>query len=323
LEKEVVMGSAFQNIAIVGTGLVGSSWAAFMAYHGFVVNMFDSNSVSLRAGHQRAVEQLAFLNRQRASTDSQNETQLQVCNDLEAAVAEADLVIEAVRETYDAKISVFTDLERVAKPTCILASSTSGLSMTRIQRDLSHPERTLITHPFNPVHLVPLVELVGGEKTDPQIIERIKILLEQLGKTAIVVRREVPGFIGNRLQAAVWREAIQLVLDGVGTVEDVDRALAAGPGLRWALMGQHMIFHLGGGQGGIGNFVDHIGGKWQELWEDMANWTSLPTEARDVLVAGIEDEMHGRTVAELEAWRDEKLTKLGQVIESEVKRNET
>ncbi len=118
---------------------------------------------------------------------------------------------------------------------------------------------------------------------------------ERLGKVAILIRKEVPGFIGNRLQAAVWREAVQLVLDGVGTVEDVDRALCAGPGMRWALMGQHLIFHLGGGRGGIEYFIDHLGQKWKELWDHMAAWTSIPATAKQALAKGVGDEMAGHS----------------------------
>lgn len=318
------MDAEFRNVAIVGTGLIGSAWAAFLASRRCVVNLFDHQPAALREGYSRAVDQLEFLTQRFPEAASSSEVaaaRLTIANTLEDAAADADLVIEAVPERYDVKTALFAELDRITRSRCVLASSTSGLSMTRIQKNLVHPERTLIAHPFNPVHLVPLVEIVAGQQTEPSLLTRMQRFLDGLGKTAIIVRREVPGFIGNRLQAAVWREAIQLVLDGVGSVEDVDRALTSGPGLRWALMGAHLTFHLGGGTGGIGNFVDHIGGQWQSLWEDMANWTELPVDARASLVDGIDGELKDRSAAEVESWRDLRLAEILRVLQADEDRN--
>jgi 3-hydroxyacyl-CoA dehydrogenase len=305
------------NVSVVGVGLIGSAWAAFFASRGFPVAMFDSRFEGLLDGYRRAAAQLESLRRLgcvTADSATPAEPLLRMADSLEDAVADAELVIEAAPERYEVKVPLFAALDRSTHPECVLASSSSGLLMTRIQQQLRHPQRTLISHPFNPVHLVPLVELVGGERTDPALLEQMREFFERLGKVAIIVRKEVPGFIGNRLQAAVWREAIQLVLDGVGTVEDVDRALCAGPGLRWALMGQHLIFHLGGGCGGIEYFLQHIGDKWQELWADMANWTAIPPDANAALTQGVRDEMGSRSREDVEAWRDEKLASLLKLL---------
>jgi len=196
----------------------------------------------------------------------------------------------------------------------ILAGSSSGLLISKLQEGMERPERSLIAHPFNPPHLIPLVELVPGERTDRAIVSEVSAFFERLGKAPVTLKREVPGHIANRLQAAVWREAIDLVLKGVASVADVDRALHAGPGLRWALLGAHMVFHLGGGKGGIEYFVDHIGASWQALWEDMACWTALPADTSDALARGISDEMAGRTQQDVQKWRDEKVAALLQVI---------
>lgn len=303
-----------RRAAVVGTGLIGASWAAWLAGRGLAVQLFDADPAALRAGTDRAAQQLAFLRERNLTAErtSADNSLLSPAPGLTEAVAEVDLVVEAVAERYEVKVPLFAELDRLTAPETILASSTSGLLISRFQGNLRHPERVLIAHPFNPVHLVPLVELVAGSQTSAHRLSDLGGFLERHGKTVVVLKKEVPGFIGNRLQAAVWREAIQLVLDGVGTVADIDRALSAGPGLRWALMGQHLVFHLGGGSGGIENFIDHIGGKWTDLWADMAHWDSIPPEARSALSSGIQ-EMLGRTSpADLVAWRDNQLAEMLQ-----------
>ena len=142
----------------------------------------------------------------------------------------------------------------------------------------------------------------------------MRAFFESLGKAPVVLNKEVPGHIANRLQAAVWREAIDLVLKGVASVADVDRALTTGPGIRWALLGPHMIFHLGGGPGGIKYFIDHIGGAWDDLWLDMASWQSLPAETTDALVSGVKEEIGDGTLTEMASWRDEKIAQLLKTI---------
>ena len=304
------------RIAVVGTGLIGASWSAWFAGHGFPVSMYDSNPEALRKGETDAAEQLAFLERHGLTTPPSptHSSRLKPANSLEEAVQGADLVIEAVAESYDVKVPLFAQLDELTPAGCLLTSSSSGLLISRLQAGLRHPERVLIAHPFNPVHLVPLVELVAGAQTAPRHLNFLQTFLERYGKTVVVVRKEVPGYIGNRLQAAIWREAIQLVLDGVGSVADIDRALTAGPGLRWALMGQHLIFHLGGGEGGIEGFIDHIGGKWESLWSDMATWTALPSSTKDALSEGIRDSLGGLPSEALVTWRDEQLAQLQRVI---------
>lgn len=314
------MDGRIRNVAIVGTGLVGASWAAFYAGKGYKVTMFDADRGQVDSAYDRAVEYLKFLAEHgviSAEAEEKAIRELERADSLEAAVGEAHLVQESVAEKYEVKKEVFGEMEEWASAECIFASSSSGLLVTEMQRDMKHPERLLVAHPFNPPHLIPLIELVPGEKTSPDLIAFMVEFFEELGKTPVVLKKEVPGHIANRLQAALWREAIQLVLDGVASVEDVDKAVCAGPGLRWALMGQHMIFHLGGGMaGGIGHFVDHIGVSFEKLWKDMAKWDSLPAETKEQLVAGIKEQMRGTEIEEIAAWRDEKLVALSKVIEN-------
>ena len=219
-------------------------------------------------------------------------------------------------ERYDVKKNVLRQIDRAAEPEAILASSSSGLLISELQTVMERPGRSLIAHPFNPPHLIPLVELVPGKQTAPKVLAEAKTLFESLGKVPVVLNKEVPGHIANRLQAAVWREAIDLVLKGVASVADVDKAMASGPGIRWAILGPHLIFHLGGGSGGIKHFIDQVGVSWEKLWTDMACWTSLPAETADALVSGVEEEAGDRPLQEIARWHDEKVVQLLDVIAS-------
>ena len=281
------------KIGIVGTGLIGAGWAAFYASKGFAVSLYDADASARQAGHERTLAYLAFL-RDHGLLDAEGHDRavagVAVTDDLSEAVEGAGLIQESVTERYDVKKDVFRQIDRAAEPEAIVASSSSGLLISELQTVMEHPERSLIAHPFNPPHLIPLVELVPGKQTDPTVLAEAKAFFESLGKVPVVLEQEVPGHIANRLQAAVWREAIDLVLKGVASVADVDKALAAGPGIRWALFGPHMIFHLGGGPGGIKHFIDHVGVSFDKLWTDMASWTSLPAETTDALVSGVQEE---------------------------------
>ena len=314
------MEDRIKNVAILGTGLIGASWAAFYAGKGYKVKLYDSEKSQLDLGLKKAVEYLNFfLEHSAISADTCEKavSSLKPVESMDDLVNDAELVQESVAERYDVKKDVFGKLENFGSSECIFASSSSGLLVSEMQKEMKHPERLLVAHPFNPPHLIPLVELVPGRKTDSDLINFMAKFFEKLGKMPVILKKEVPGHIANRLQAALWREAIQLVIDGVASLEDIDKALCAGPGLRWALMGQHMIFHLGGGpDGGIGYFVDHIGVSFEKLWKDMAKWDRLPSETKGQLVTGIKEQMHGREIKEIATWRDEKLIKLLNVIRS-------
>jgi len=221
----------------------------------------------------------------------------------EAALAGAEFVQESAPEREELKRALLARLDAVLDPAIVIASSSSGLLMSRVQIDCRHPERCLIGHPFNPPHLVPLVEVVGGEKTGPEATERALAFYAAIGKQPIHICREVPGHVANRLQAALWREAVHLVAEGVASVADVDTAISAGPGLRWALIGPHLTFHLAGGLGGIDHFLDQFAALMASWWETLGNPTLTP-ELRQRLAQGIADEAAGRGIAELEVRRD-------------------
>ena len=304
------MNKDINNIGLVGVGLVGSSWAAFYAAKGFAVKLYDANLSTCREEYESVVNHLGFLRDHEMLSWEEFEKavrNLRTVDNLLDAVRQVEFVHESASERYEVKKEIFKQVDRHTSADVVVASSSSALLMTEIQKVMKHPERALIAHPFNPAHLIPLAELVAGRRTDPTIIAGMKDFFEAQSKIAIVARKEVPGYIANRLQAAVWREAIDIVLGGIADVEDVDKALYAGPGIRWALMGQNMIYHLAGGKGGIANFIDHIGENKKRLWKDIATWNILPARAKEVLVEGINEQMGDRKLEDLERWRDEKL----------------
>jgi len=307
-----------KSVGIVGTGVIGSSWAAFYASKGFMVKMHDIDPSLCQKGFRMAKDYLEVLRVRGLLPENACKKAIAdttVVNDLTEAVKDVQLVQESAAENYEVKHQVFKVMDAETSPDVILASSSSGLLMTEIQKATQHPERCLIAHPFNPPHLILLVELVPGEQTDDNTISKMKTFFEDLGKVPVVLKKEAPGHIANRLAAALWREATDIVLKGIASVEDVDKALFAGPGIRWAFMGQHLIYHLGGGEGGIEHFIDHLGPAFEQWWKSMDTWTSLPPEAKSILAEGVKEELRGRSLTEVTQWRDDTLIKLLKLIQ--------
>ena len=226
-----------------------------------------------------------------------------------AACEGADFVQESAPERLEVKRELYPEIEAGAPPETVLASSTSGLLISDIQQGAKHPERFVLGHPFNPPHLIPLVEVLGGRETAPEAIDWALAFYAAIGKAPIRIAREVPGHVANRLQAAMWREAVHLVAEGIATAEDVDTAISQGPGLRWALMGPHRTFHLAGGPGGMENFLEHLGPATESWWADLGT-PQLTPEVKRKLIESVEAENAGRCVAELAAERDRRLLAL-------------
>lgn len=306
-----------KTIGILGAGTIGSSWATFFAMKGMKVRVYDVDRAVEEKGIVKTFANLddlveyGLVVRERLATLKRS---IVSAGSIAALVDGADYIQESTAENYEVKAKVFSEMDRLAAPETVLASSSSGLLMSVIQESAKRPERCLIAHPFNPPHLVPLVELVPGKKTAPAVMDQIKKFFEGLGKIPVMLKKEIPGHIANRLAAAIWREAIDLVLKGAATVEDVDKALCAGPGIRYALMGQHMIYHLGGGEGGYGYFIDHIGKAFGTYWREMATWSEISEDSKRILVEGVREAMHGKNAVEIARWRDEKIVGLLKVI---------
>ena len=293
--------SASSRIAVIGAGTIGVSWAAYFLARGYDVNVFDplrpSDSI------MRAIEDLWPKLEQAGLWAGASLGRMQVMADPGVAVEGAGFVQENGPEDEGAKIELFSVLDAAAPTTTVLASSSSGLLMSRIQSRCKHPERCVIGHPFNPPHLMPLVEVVAGEQTGEDAIVEAMAFYRKIGKHPIRIRKEVRGHIANRLQAALWREAVHLVDTGVASVADVDAAVAYGPGLRWAFMGPSLTFHLAGGDGGMQHFLEHLGEPVQSWWDDLGT-PNLTPEIRQKLIEGVSAEADGRSVADIARERD-------------------
>jgi carnitine 3-dehydrogenase len=222
---------------------------------------------------------------------------------IEEVAALSDMVVESVPEREDLKKEVAAQVDAAASPDVLICSSSSGLLPSRLQADLRHPERYLVTHPFNPVYLLPLVELCGGSLTSPAALETAGSIIRELGMHPLVVRNEVEGYLSDRLQEALWREALWLVNDGVATTDELDQAIIYGPGLRWAAMGTMLTFHLAGGEGGMRHMLEHFGPALQLPWTSLKA-PPLTDQLIDSVAEGVENQAAGRSVAELEQIRD-------------------
>jgi len=229
-------------------------------------------------------------------------------------VGEVDLVQENGPEDGAVKRRILADIDRVTPPGVIIASSTSGLAMTMLQADCGNPQRCVVGHPFNPPYLIPLVEVVGGQLTDPAAVDWLAEFYRAVGKRPLRLSRELPGFVANRLQEAMWREALHMVATGEATVEEIDASIAHGPGLRWALMGPILTFHLAGGTRGMAHMLDHFGAALLEPWTRLQA-PPLTEELRERLVQGCLRQARGRSVAQLEELRDEFLAGLLSLAE--------
>ena len=293
-----------RRVAIIGTGVIGASWAALFLAKGLDVVATDI-APNAEAALKRFVEAAWPALKRLGLAPGASQSRLTFTPDLPAAVKNTDLVQENGPERIDFKQKLYGQLDELLPPDVIIASSSSGLTMSEIQKGCaSHPERCVIGHPFNPPHLVPLVEIVGGAKTSEATIQRAIEFYEGLGKQAVRLRKEVPGHVANRLQAALAREVYYLVAEDVVSVADVDKALSWGPGLRWGIMGQVLLNHLGGGQGGIEHFFAQFTKPMTAWWKTLGS-PELTPEVQRKLIDGLHAEVGSRSISELEAERDD------------------
>jgi 3-hydroxyacyl-CoA dehydrogenase len=290
------------RVTIVGTGLVGGSWAACFLAHGLDVVATDPAPEAkdkVRHYVEAAWPALTKIGLAPGASTSR----LRFESNLEQALEGADMVQESAPEREPLKIKLFADIDSILSPPAILASSTSTLPMSRIQSECKHPERCVTGHPFNPPHLIPLVEVVGGAKTSAETIERAMRFYTTMGKRAMHIRKEIAGHVANRLQAALYREVAYLIEQDVVSVADVDAAVCMGPGLRWALMGPNLIYHLGGGQGGIRHYFEQFAGPTMAAWANLGS-PDLGPELQKKIVDGVLEEVDGRSIESLSRERD-------------------
>ena len=291
-----------RTVTCVGAGVIGGGWVAYFLARGYRVVAWDpaedapSRLQHLVAAAWPALTELGLS--EGASIDN-----LVFEPDLAAACAQADFVQESAPEDLDVKRTLLADIDAATPVDVVISSSTSGYGMSEMQTKCAHPERTVVGHPFNPPYLIPLVEVVGGSATSPEAVAWASDFFRYAGKSVITMDREVPGFIANRLQEALWREALHMVAAGEATVEQIDLSITDGPGLRWPIHGPMLTFHLAGGQGGMAHMLDHFGPSLQSPWTRLVA-AELTPELRDAVVDGCEREADGRSIDDLVAERD-------------------
>ena len=305
------LGPISGTIAVVGTGVIGASWAAYFLAKGFDVaatDPADGAEKRLRTlvdGFWPALEHIGLA-------AGASRSRLRFDPDIARAVEGCAFIQENGPERVDVKRDLLARISAVAPSDSLIATSSSGILISDIQDAAAYPERVLLGHPFNPPHLIPLVEVVGGRMTSEGAIKKALTFYGSIGKKPIHIRREVKGHVANRLQAALWREAFNLVEQGIASVEDVDTAIAHGPGLRWALLGPFLNLHLSGGAGGIAHVLEHLGPPLESWWRELGNIT-LNEDLNEAIARGVAEELGAADLAHLTSQRDDLLLALLQL----------
>lgn len=298
--------SEITKTAILGAGVIGASWAALFLAAGKDVNVFDISPTAQQDVEAYVANAWPTLLELGLAVNGRKGA-LQFFGTAGEAVKGCGFIQENVPERIDIKHETFAEIEPNLEPQAIVCSSASGLMVKEMQGGWKNPSRFILGHPFNPPHLIPLVELLANEKTDDDVLAVAERFYKSVGKVTIRVNKEVPGHVANRLQAALWREAIHLVNEGVATVEDVDTAVWSGPGLRWAAMGPTMLFHLGAGEGGLEAFCERYAPSFNRWWDDLGDPRLNPEVAKS-LCKGVDVEAGNNSLDELSATRDALIT---------------
>lgn len=308
-----------KDIAIVGSGVIGYSWALSFAMNGHPVRVYDINDGSLKLAKERIHESLVNLAQNKVINPNKIEKiekRIDYSTSIEKTVKNSKFIVESGPEKYEIKWSIVEEIEKYASEDAIVASSTSGLLITEIAKNAQHPERFIGAHPYNPPHLIPLVEITKGEKTTEENVKLAYDLYKSIKKEPVILQKEALGFICNRIQMAVYREVCDLVMRGVCTIEDADKAVTYGPGIRWAIMGPSLVFELGGGQGHIDGLMKHLNESINLWLNDMADWKEFPEKFPEVARKGVEEALKnrnpeiGNTDESLAEYRDKMLIEI-------------
>jgi carnitine 3-dehydrogenase len=288
-----------KSVAVVGCGLIGASWSALFLTNGFSVKAWDP-SAEVRADLAVRVEGICAQLAELKVGQSLSRGTLDIESSIAGAVRDAFWIQENAPESVPVKRALYAEIETAGSPDAIIASSTSSLVWSELAAHLRHPRRFITAHPFNPPHLMPLVELYGK---DPAALMLAESFYKTLGRKTVRLKKEAIGHIANRLSSALWREAVNMVAEGIADVAEIDAALVHGPGLRWSVVGAHMAYHLGGGSGGIEHYLKHLGPSQEARWASLGS-PSLTPDICAKLIAGVMAEAAGRSIPELEAERD-------------------
>ena len=286
-----------RKVACVGAGVIGYSWALYYSLKELSVTVYDLTDEKLQLAKKRIHESLANLKQNDVVNENEIdeiESRISYTTSMEEAVKDVQFITESGPENYEVKQKMAEEMEKYTSSDTIIASSTSGLLVTEIAKNAKHPERFIGAHPYNPPHLIPLVELTRGEKTDDHVLEVVREFYQMIDKEPVVLQKEALGFICNRIQMAVYREVCNLVMKGVCTIEDADKAVTYGPGLRWAIMGPSLVFELGGGEGHIDGLMKHLNPSISLWLHDMADFKDFPEEFPEIARKGVEEALKNR-----------------------------
>ncbi|SDQ10539.1 3-hydroxyacyl-CoA dehydrogenase NAD-binding domain-containing protein [Virgibacillus salinus] len=306
--------SQIKNITVVGTGVIGNGWITRFLANGYHVTATDPDPTA-EERMRDAVEKSWPAMERMGLADEASMHNLSFETDLEIALTHADFVQENVPEREQLKRKVMAEIDQYTPEETVIASSTSGILPSTLQADCAHhPERVIVAHPFNPVYLIPLVELVGGSKTELFFIEKAKDLYDKLNMKPLVIQKEIEGHVADRLMEAIWRESLHIVNDGVATTEEVDASIIYGPGLRWALMGPFLTLHMGGGKQGMRHLLDQFGPALKLPWTKLVA-PELTDELAEKVITGCEKQTDGAEMNSLEERRDQFLIELQQLLE--------
>jgi 3-hydroxypropionate dehydrogenase (NADP+) len=311
------MPMEIHKVACVGAGLIGQDWATLFSSKGLEVILQDVSETVLEKSVRGVRSNLLFLEANNVLKQGEAKAALErikMTPLLDQAVRHADYVQESVPDDYDIKKKVYKEMDAMAPDHALLASSSSGLLMTEIQKATTRPHRCVLVHPVLPAYLIPLVEIAGGEQTSRETVVAAYDFMKKLGKVPALLKREVSGYIVNRLQAALLREAIDLVDKDVASAEDVDKAFCMGIGLRDPIIGPFLRIHLAGG--GVERFIENFSRSYRHRWETMETWTSIPPSAAKKVIGGVKEMevVRKKTLEEIKNWRDEMLIKLLKVV---------
>lgn len=318
------MPEAKVRVAVIGAGDIGCGWAALCVSAGWPVTIFDTDSRVLQRAREEIVpraRQLVELGQSEPATVAQGVAALTVGRSLLHACEDAQWVIEAGPEDLATKQKLFEQIERVGGAARAVTSSSSGIAPKDIAARCTRQDRCLVVHPLNPPELIPLVEVLPGPTTEGALVEVVKGWLRALGRFPVMIRKPVPGTVVSRIAAAVWREAIQLVLDGVITVDELDRAVSLGPALGWAAAGPHLTYHLAAGQRGVTGFLQHLLKTFETIWADLATWSRLEPEAERRLVHLIE-RSYAEQIVTIRHARDRRLAAIVRALGEAVRGGE-
>lgn len=292
------------TVTVIGGGTIGAGWAATFAAAGYQVKVYDPDTRSTQRLADVWQQALSVLQRIGVCVD--NPTPPRWTDDLNVALENTQFIQEALPERLPLKLTVLAEIEAIAADNVLIASSSSGLSPSLMQENMRFPQRLLIGHPCNPPYLMPLVEICGGAKTAPSVLDVAETLYQSLGKTVLRLQKEASGHLVNRLQAALWREAVHLASQGYASVVDIEKAVTHGLGARWSIIGPTAVFHLAGAEQGLAKFLDDMGTEVEGWWADLGT-PELTSDVKNALIAGMQEAAAGETPAAMAARRDEQV----------------